>query len=40
MGLVSGQRLEWTKVRTGGNTDGATNFNKNQSDLPFKGSEE
>ena len=28
MGLISGQRLEWTKVRTGGNTDGATNFNK------------
>jgi hypothetical protein len=26
--LVSGQRLEWTKVRTGENTQGASNFNE------------
>ena len=39
---VSGQRLEWTKVRTGENSHGATYFNKikNQSEHPCEGSEQ
>ena len=39
---VSGQRLEWTKVRTGENTHGAIEFNKikNQFKHPFEGSEQ
>ena len=39
---VSGQRLEWTKVRTGENTHYATNFNKtkNQCEHPFEGSDQ
>ena len=37
---VSGQRLEWTKVRTGENIHRATNFNKikNQCEHPCEGS--
>ena len=40
--MVSGQRLEWTVVRTGENTHGAIDFNKikNQYEHPFKGSEQ
>jgi hypothetical protein len=30
--MVSGQRLEWIKVRTGENTHCATNFNKKKID--------
>ena len=39
---VSGQRLEWTKVRTGENTHGASNFNeiKNQCEHPIEGSDQ
>ena len=38
--VVSGQRLEWTKVRTGKNTHGAIDFNKikNQYEHPSEGS--
>ena len=38
--MVSGQRLEWTKVRTGENIHRATNFNKikNQCEHPCEGS--
>ena len=37
---VSGQRLEWTKVRTGENIHRATNLNKikNQCEHPCEGS--
>ena len=40
--VVSGQRLEWTKVRTGENTHGASNFNeiKNQCEHPIEGSDQ
>ena len=40
--MVSGQRLEWTKVRTGENTHCATNFNKtkNQCEHPVQGSDQ
>ena len=42
VGLVSGQRLEWTKVRTGENTNGASNFNeiKYQCEHPIEGSDQ
>jgi hypothetical protein len=40
--LVSVQRLEWTKVRTGENAHGAIEFNKlkKQCGHPFVGSEQ
>ena len=39
---VSGQRLEWTKVRTNGNSLDGINFNKkkNQYEHPFGGSDQ
>ena len=40
--MVSGQRLEWTKVRTDENTQGAIEFNKitNQCEHSFEVSEQ
>jgi hypothetical protein len=40
--MVSGQRLEWTKVRTEENTHCAANFNKtnNPCENPFEGSDQ
>ena len=40
--LVSVQRLEWTKVRTGENTHDAIEFNKikDQCEHPFEGSKQ